>query len=65
MNPKRELTLPSEPYGNDGYDNAECDYILRVSDFIFTPEGKEYFLSFNPLGMKSVTSWGKVLLAKW
>ena len=41
MNPKRDLTVPSEPYGNDGYDNIDCDYILRVSDSILTPEGKE------------------------
>ena len=41
MNPKRELTVPSEPASNFGYDNVECDYILRVSDLIITPEGKE------------------------
>ena len=38
---KRELTSPSDGIYNNGYDNAECDYILRVGDLIVTPEGKE------------------------
>jgi dual specificity protein kinase YAK1 len=42
MNPKRDLTQPSESVFNNGYDNVENDYILRVSDLIITPEGKEY-----------------------
>ena len=41
MNPKRDLTQPSEGVLNNGYDNSESDYILRVSDFIISPEGKE------------------------
>ena len=41
MNPKRDLTNPSEPMYNNGYDNADFDYILKVSDCINTPEGKE------------------------
>ena len=41
MNPRRELTHPSEGVLNNGYDNQDCDYILRVSDVIITPEGKE------------------------
>lgn len=41
MNPKRELTYPSEPLLNNGYDNGDNDYILRVSDTIITPENKE------------------------
>jgi len=42
MNPKRDLTFPSEPVNNFGFDNADFDYILRVSEHIVTPEGKEY-----------------------
>jgi len=42
MNPKRDLTYPSEGLLNNGFDNVDSDYILRVSDFIMTPEGKEY-----------------------
>jgi dual specificity protein kinase YAK1 len=42
MNPKRNLTYPGEPMHNNGYDNSDFDYILRVNDFILTPEGKEY-----------------------
>lgn len=41
MNPKRDLTYPAEPMNNNGYDNIDFDYILRVSDIILTPEGKE------------------------
>jgi dual specificity protein kinase YAK1 len=41
MNPKRELTIPSEGVYNNGYDNIDSDYILKVSDLILTPEGKE------------------------
>lgn len=41
MNPKRDLTQPSEGVLNNGYDNIDNDYILRVSDFVISPEGKE------------------------
>ncbi|ORY98634.1 kinase-like domain-containing protein [Syncephalastrum racemosum] len=33
-NPKRTLTKPCEPAKNDGYDNEDCDYILRVHDIL-------------------------------
>lgn len=32
--PKRTLTNPREPSKNDGYDNINDDYILRVEDTI-------------------------------
>lgn len=41
MNPRRELTFPSEGVYNNGYDNIDNDYILRVSDLINTPENRE------------------------
>ena len=41
LNPKRDLTIPCEGVYNNGYDNIECDYILRVGDHVVTPEGKE------------------------
>jgi hypothetical protein len=41
MNPKRNLTFPSEGVLNNGYDNIDNDYILRGGDIIVTPEGKE------------------------
>lgn len=41
MNPRRELTFPSEGVYNNGYDNIDSDYILRVSDMIITPEDRE------------------------
>ena len=31
-NPRRILTKPSERRGNDGVDNENCDFILRVHD---------------------------------
>lgn len=42
MNPKRTLTVYQEgETSNNGYDNAESDYILRVNESIFSPEGRE------------------------
>jgi len=37
LNPRRTLTKPSQPAGNQNYDNANGDYILYVSDVL---EGK-------------------------
>lgn len=39
-NPKRVLTKPSKEARNDGYDNEDCDYILKVNDIL--GEEKEY-----------------------
>eukprot|EP01116_Phalansterium_solitarium_P011157 TRINITY_DN2676_c1_g1_i3.p1 TRINITY_DN2676_c1_g1~~TRINITY_DN2676_c1_g1_i3.p1 ORF type:complete len:784 (-),score=185.19 TRINITY_DN2676_c1_g1_i3:137-2488(-) len=36
LNPRRVLTKPSEPVGNDNYDNCNSDYILYVNDQIGT-----------------------------
>ena len=41
LNPRKELTAPSEGVLNHGYDNADGDYILRVTDLIVTPELKQ------------------------
>lgn len=41
MNPKRDLTFPAEGVLNNGFDNIESDYILRVGDLITTPEGRK------------------------
>ena len=42
MNPKLALTHPSDPSEfNFGYDNVHNDYILRVSESINTPEGRQ------------------------
>ena len=41
MNPKKDLTFPNEPVHNFGYDNQDYDYILRVSDLIVSPEGRQ------------------------
>lgn len=34
LNPRRVLTKPSKPAGNDGYDNEDSDYILYVNDVL-------------------------------
>lgn len=39
-NPKRVLTKPSKPAKNDGYDNEDYDYILKVNDIL--GEDKDY-----------------------
>lgn len=41
-NPRRVLTKPSKPSGNDGYDNEDCDYILYVNDILGSAEGHRY-----------------------
>lgn len=43
-NPKRVLTKPLEPKYNNGYDNAESDYILYVNDILGTEEGRKYIV---------------------
>ncbi|CBJ27247.1 Dual-specificity tyrosine-phosphorylation regulated kinase [Ectocarpus siliculosus] len=35
--PRRVLTVPSEPAGNDGMDNAEFNFIARVNDILEVP----------------------------
>ena len=39
-NPRRVLTKPAEGVKNDGFDNAESDYILYVNDIIGDKEGR-------------------------
>lgn len=39
-NPRRVLTKPSKPAGNNGFDNEDSDYILYVND-ILGPEDKD------------------------
>eukprot|EP00834_Sanchytrium_tribonematis_P002051 NODE_57_length_28844_cov_0.352687.p5 type:complete len:522 gc:universal NODE_57_length_28844_cov_0.352687:15871-14306(-) len=41
-NPRRVLTNNSIPYGNDGHDNSEFDYILYVNDVIGDKLDKQY-----------------------
>ncbi|KAI7857889.1 kinase-like domain-containing protein [Circinella umbellata] len=43
-NPRRVLTKPSKPCGNDGYDNEDFDYILYVNDILGTTEGHKYLI---------------------
>lgn len=38
-NPRRVLTKPSKPGGNDGYDNDDFDYILYVNDILGSADG--------------------------
>lgn len=41
-NPVRFLTDPSEGVSNEGCDNKNSDYILKVNERIVSPEGTEY-----------------------
>ncbi|KAI8149914.1 kinase-like domain-containing protein [Fennellomyces sp. T-0311] len=43
-NPRRVLTKPSKPCGNDGYDNEDFDYILYVNDILGSSEGHKYLI---------------------
>jgi len=60
MNPKRDLTHQSEGVYNYGYDNIESDYILRLADFIVSPEGKEYEI----LDLMGKGTFGQVVKAQ-
>jgi len=44
QNPRRVLTKPSEPRGNQGFDNDSQDYILYVNDILGTQENKKYLV---------------------
>ncbi|KAL0092794.1 kinase-like domain-containing protein [Phycomyces blakesleeanus] len=41
-NLKRVLTRPSKPGMNDGFDNENCDYILRVNDVLGEARDHQY-----------------------
>jgi serine/threonine protein kinase len=41
-NPRRELTKRTENSLNDGLDNEEHDYILKIGDILSNPEGEQY-----------------------
>ncbi|KAI9498372.1 kinase-like domain-containing protein [Zychaea mexicana] len=43
-NPRRVLTKPSKPCGNDGFDNEDFDYILYVNDILGSTEGHKYLI---------------------
>ena len=39
LNPRRSLTKPSEPAGNDGHDNENSDLIISVNDILVSDDG--------------------------
>ena len=39
LNPRRHLTKPSEPAGNDGHDNENSDLIISVNDILVSDDG--------------------------
>lgn len=43
-NPKRVLTKLSEPKYNNGFDNANSDYILYVNDVLGTEQNRKYLV---------------------
>ena len=44
LNPRRVLTKPSKPAGNEGFDNEDSDYILYVND-ILGPDDKDRYIA--------------------
>ena len=52
QNPRRVLTKPSEPAGNEGFDNAHGDLILAVNDVLeaVTGAGRNSFRVLDLLG---------------
>ncbi|KAI9019501.1 kinase-like domain-containing protein [Phycomyces nitens] len=57
VNPKRVLTRPSKPGMNDGFDNENCDYILRVNDVL----GKEHDHQYRVIDMLGQGTFGQVV----
>ena len=55
--PKRILTKLAEGVRNDGYDNSEGDYICRVGDLIYSPEG----VGFEIMDQLGKGTFGQVL----
>ncbi|SAL95100.1 hypothetical protein [Absidia glauca] len=60
LNPRRVLTKPSKPGGNDGYDNEECDYILYVNDILGSTDGHRYII----LDVLGAGTFGQVVKCK-
>ncbi|ORX59631.1 kinase-like protein [Hesseltinella vesiculosa] len=59
-NPRRVLTKPSKPCGNDGYDNEDFDYILKVNDTLGSTEGHRYVI----LDVLGAGTFGQVVKCK-
>ncbi|ORY96840.1 kinase-like domain-containing protein [Syncephalastrum racemosum] len=59
-NPRRVLTKPSKPAGNDGYDNEDFDYILYVNDILGGSEGHKYII----LDVLGAGTFGQVVKCK-
>ncbi|KAK4532743.1 hypothetical protein CCYA_CCYA13G3600 [Cyanidiococcus yangmingshanensis] len=57
LNPRRTLTRPDQPRYNEGYDNENHDYILRVHDCIRSPNGDVY----EVLDLLGVGTFGQVV----
>ncbi|CAO3643198.1 unnamed protein product [Cunninghamella echinulata] len=59
-NPRRVLTKPSKPCGNEGYDNEDFDYILYVNDILGSAEGHRYII----LDVLGAGTFGQVVKCK-
>ncbi len=57
LNPRRTLTRPDQARYNEGYDNENHDYILRVHDCIRSPGGDVY----EVLDLLGVGTFGQVV----
>ncbi|KAI9256615.1 kinase-like domain-containing protein [Phascolomyces articulosus] len=56
-NPKRVLTKPDKPAMNDGYDNENCDYILRVNEIL----GEEKDYQYRVMDILGQGTFGQVV----
>ncbi|OAD73395.1 hypothetical protein PHYBLDRAFT_98520, partial [Phycomyces blakesleeanus NRRL 1555(-)] len=59
-NPRRVLTKPSKPFGNEGFDNKDFDYILYVNDILGATEGHKYII----LDVLGAGTFGQVVKCK-
>lgn len=55
LNPRRVLTKPSKPAGNEGFDNEDSDYILYVNDILGSEDQHRYVFDVNEIGINPNT----------